>query len=509
MGRKAIVAVSTLNQWALDFEGNLQRILESIKLAKENGATFRTGPELEICGYSCEDHFYENDTLLHSWEVLLELLISPVCKDIIVDVGMPIMHHNFVYNCRVIFLNRKILLIRPKLVMCDGGNHRESRWFTPWQRLAELDEHHLPRMIHEYTGQQTASFGDGVIATLDTCIGFEICEELWVGYSTHIPLGLDGVEIIVNSSGSHAELRKAYVTVDLIKSATLKSGGCYLFSNLRGGDGGRVYFNGNSCIALNGEILNRSCQFSLKDVEVVCATIDLEDVRHYRNGLRNRSQLVDKGPKYPRINVFDFSLSSNRTFCVPETNARLWNYYSPEEEIALGPACWLWDYLRRSGQGGFFLPLSGGVDSASTACIVYSMCRLVVQACDGGDTNALAAVRKIICDPEYTPNSVSDLCSKLFVTCYMGTENSSKETRKRAERLAEQIGSYHFGITIDTAISAIMAIFTTITGEQNLFYSPSSISSIYFLLIDANIFGIPNKKLSLDWVDERARKSKK
>lgn len=57
-------------------------------------------------GYSCEDHFLESDTLLHSWEVLLELLISPVCKDIIVDVGMPVMHKNSTYNCRVIFLNR-------------------------------------------------------------------------------------------------------------------------------------------------------------------------------------------------------------------------------------------------------------------------------------------------------------------------------------------------------------------------------------------------------------------
>lgn len=57
-------------------------------------------------GYSCEDHFLEGDTLLHSWEVLLELLISPVCKDIIVDVGMPVMHKNTTYNCRVIFLNR-------------------------------------------------------------------------------------------------------------------------------------------------------------------------------------------------------------------------------------------------------------------------------------------------------------------------------------------------------------------------------------------------------------------
>lgn len=48
MGRKITLAASTLNQWALDFEGNLDRILQSILEAKEMGANFRTGPELEI-----------------------------------------------------------------------------------------------------------------------------------------------------------------------------------------------------------------------------------------------------------------------------------------------------------------------------------------------------------------------------------------------------------------------------------------------------------------------------
>lgn len=48
MGRKVTIASATLNQWALDFEGNLDRILQSIMDAKEMGATFRTGPELEI-----------------------------------------------------------------------------------------------------------------------------------------------------------------------------------------------------------------------------------------------------------------------------------------------------------------------------------------------------------------------------------------------------------------------------------------------------------------------------
>ena len=42
------VATCSLNQWALDFSGNLERILSSIRIAKEKGATLRVGPELEI-----------------------------------------------------------------------------------------------------------------------------------------------------------------------------------------------------------------------------------------------------------------------------------------------------------------------------------------------------------------------------------------------------------------------------------------------------------------------------
>lgn len=121
-------------------------------------------------------------------------------------------------------------------------------------------------MISKVTGQQTVPFGDAVIATRDTCLGFEICEELWNPQSSHVPMGLDGVEIIANGSGSYMELRKAYVTVDLVKSATFKSGGCYIFSNLIGCDGTRVYFNGCTAIALNGEIINRGKQFSLEEV---------------------------------------------------------------------------------------------------------------------------------------------------------------------------------------------------------------------------------------------------
>lgn len=463
MGRKVTVAVCTLNQWALDFKGNLNRILQSIQEAKDAGAKYRSGPELEICGYSCEDHFHECDTLLHCWEVLLEILISPICSDILVDVGMPVMHRNVTYNCRVVFYNRKILLIRPKMFLCEDGNYRETRWFSPWKKARQVEDYYLPRMISAYTGQTLVPFGDGVVTTRDTCIGFEICEELWNPKSSHIPMSLDGVEIIANGSGSYMELRKAYVTVDLVKSATFKAGGCYMFSNLRGCDGQRVFFNGCSCIALNGGILNRSQQFGLSEVEVVVATVDLEDIRTYRNACRSRTHEAASSPSYPRVNV-EFSLSSEKDVFLPTGQPIEWVYHSPQQEIALGPACWLWDYLRRSGQGGFFLPLSGGVDSSSTACIVFSMCTQVVTGIQKGDPQVLADVRKIVCDPEYTPTDPRELCNRLFVTCYMASENSSSQTKARANALAQQIGSYHTNICIDVAVTAVLGIFTAVTG---------------------------------------------
>ncbi|XP_014207604.1 probable glutamine-dependent NAD(+) synthetase isoform X2 [Copidosoma floridanum] len=474
MGRTATVAACTLNQWAMDFEGNHRRILLSIRMAKEAGATYRSGPELEVSGYSCEDHFYESDTLLHCWEVVALLLKSPECEDMLVDVGMPVMHKNVTYNCRVAFLNRRIVLIRPKMQLCENGNYRETRWFSPWTKERIVEDYFLPRMIAQITSQTIVPFGDAVISTRDTCIGFEICEELWNPASNHIPMALDGVEIIANGSGSYFELRKAYVTVDLLKSATFKSGGCYMFSNLRGCDGARVYFAGGTSIALNGRILNRGKQFALEEVEVVVASVDLEDIRSYRNNLRSRSHLAARAHPYPRVKV-DFAITSEslissneperqrRDAEPPEAHESKITFHTPEEEISMAPACWLWDYLRRSCQGGFFLPLSGGVDSSSTACLVYSMCCMIVESVQKGDKQVLADIRKIVGDPEYEPTDPKQLCNTLLVTCYMATENSSADTKARAAELACQIGSYHHSIIIDTAISAILGIFNQVT----------------------------------------------
>uniref|UniRef100_A0A9J7ZA93 Glutamine-dependent NAD(+) synthetase n=1 Tax=Cyprinus carpio carpio TaxID=630221 RepID=A0A9J7ZA93_CYPCA len=460
MGRKVTLATCSLNQWALDFEGNLTRILKSIEIAKQKGAKYRLGPELEICGYGCADHFYESDTLLHCFQVLKSLLESPLTQDIICDVGMPVMHHNVRYNCRVIFLNKKILLIRPKMLLANYGNNREFRWFSPWSRPRHVEEYFLPRMIQDVTGQTTVPFGDGVLSTKDTCLGSEICAELWNPRSPHVDMGLDGIEIFTNSSASYHELRKADHRVNLVKSATTKSGGIYLFANQKGCDGDRLYYDGCAMIAINGDIVARGAQFSLKDVEVVSATLDLEDVRSYR-GERCHPHMHKP---YQRIKT-DFSLSDCDDRCLPTHQPVEWIFHTPEEEISLGPACWLWDYLRRSGQAGFLLPLSGGVDSSSTACIVYSMCVQICRAVKDGNSQVLEDVQRVVSDSSYRPEDPRELCGRLFTTCYMASENSSVDTRNRAKDLAAQIGSNHLNINIDMAVKGMLGIFSMVTGK--------------------------------------------
>ena len=504
------VATCNLNQWALDFPGNLSRIRESCRQAKQQGARYRLGPELEICGYGCEDHFFEMDTIQHCWDSLAELLKDDTTEDLLCDFGMPVLHRSVRYNCRVFCLNHRVLLIRPKMFLANEGNYRELRWFTSWDAEkmgSPLDPFPLPRVVAQIQGQTRCPIGIGIVRGVDgATIASEICEEVFTAESPHIALSLAGVDIISNGSGSHHELRKLHVRVQLIRGASAKCGGAYVYSNVIGCDGGRLYYDGCSMIFVNGVPLAQASQFSMKDVEVISATVDLDAIRAHRAGISSRSLQASRERKKDQIPIIElpnFSLCCGGTtisavtlpcdeFVAPfgtrkrkpaetkpnsspkpsgsaasaRTNIRaptppLENgifFHDPMEEIMRGPACWLWDYLRRSGATGFFLPLSGGADSASTAAIVGAMCKLVSAEIAAGNKTVIADATRIAGSIEDAADA-KRLCNKVLHTCYMATDNSSAETRGRAARLADELGAYHSNINITMITNAILKVF--------------------------------------------------
>ena len=132
-----------------------------------------------------------------------------------------------------------------------------------------------------------------------------------------------------------------------------------MYSNLKGCDGERVLYDGSSMISVNGAMVAQTKQFSLTEVDVAVATIDLEDVRTHRSRNGNIGSKTFNKEVFKRVFV-DFALTHDDSLIIPTSPVLKTNYHSPEEEVALGPSCWLWDYLRRSGASGFFLPLSGG-----------------------------------------------------------------------------------------------------------------------------------------------------
>jgi len=92
-------------------------------------------------------------------------------------------------------------------------------------------------------------------------------------------------------------------------------------------------------IAMNGHIVAQGSQFSLNDVEVVTATVDIEDVRSHRTS-RSRGFQAASSEAFHRIEV-PFALSRGKFGEIDESmNLGLQvklsgaRFHSPEEEIA-------------------------------------------------------------------------------------------------------------------------------------------------------------------------------
>lgn len=282
-------------------------------------------------------------------------------------------------------------------------------------------------------------------------IGTECCEELWAPIPSSNGLFLQGAQILLNLSGSHFHLRKLSKREDLIKSVTSKTGGVYLYSNQRGCDGNRLYFDGASMITVNGRIVGIGKQFQLKDVEVLSAVIDLSEVETYRSPANARALQANDtiNRSYPVIDVkgFHLLLKKHKHPSVPQKL----NMPCTEEQVAFAPACWLWDFLRRSGARGFLVPVSGSADSAASLAICGVMCGLVLDEYSAMDVYNKAIMKR---DIKYLtggtiPSTPQEFAREILHTAFIGTRALPTILRDRTRKLAEEIGSSFYNVDIE------------------------------------------------------------
>lgn len=271
---RAAVAVPTLK-----VANPIYNVNEIISLARkaceENRAKVILFPELCITGYSCGDLFNQR-TLINGAEEGLQFLLNETKGlEALIAVGMPVYIDNQLFNCAVLLKGGKILGVVPKTYVPNYNEFYEKRWFAS----------SLSRLSDEVTlcGQKVP-FNENMLFkdTLSSlCIGFDICEDLWVSIPPSSYHTIHGANLILNLSASNETVGKNEYRRDIVRIQSSKCMTSYCFASAGQSESTTdVVSSGHALIAENGMILNED-MFSAES-SIICADIDIEKIKNDR-----------------------------------------------------------------------------------------------------------------------------------------------------------------------------------------------------------------------------------
>lgn len=412
---------AAVNQTPIDWDNNVQNILQAIQEAKNANVEILCLPELCITGYGCEDLF------LTDWvsETAVDYCfkIAEECKDIVVSIGLPIRLNGNTYNCACLIEDGKVLGFTSKQFLANEGVHYETRWFTAWMR------NHITTF--KYKGV-AYPLGDVLYNVKGARIGFEICEDAWRVDRVGIRNYEKGATLILNPSASHFAFSKSSIRYDLVIGGSERFNCTYIYSNLLGNEAGRMIYDGEVLIAHKGKLVQRNDRLSFKNVNLIYADIDIE---------------ADTAPE------------------VDLTHDDLEKEFEFWEATSLG----LFDYMRKSHSKGFVLSLSGGADSAACAIMVAEMIRKGLNELglipflkksgmlDAFDVDTLT--------PLPFEEQAKKITSIFLTTAYQSTSNSGNETLSSAKALAESIGATFYNWSVNEEIENYKSTIETVIGR--------------------------------------------
>lgn len=435
------LATAVVNQTPLDWRGNLQRLHAVLRDAKACEAHILCLPELCLSGYGCEDAFHSPATFKESWRVLEELL--PSTTSMVVNFGLPVWYQGGVYNVALLVADGRPVVAIPKQHLAGDGIHYEPRWFKAWPSGVQTT---WPSPLGPLPiGDLTLDLREGEDYLR---LGFEICEDAWVAARPGGRLAGRAVDVILNPSASHFAFDKQQIRERFVVEGSRAFSVAYLYANLNGNEAGRAIYDGGAMVANNGKILARGPRFSLRDHELTYADVDIMKSRV----TRARTASFQPHLTHPQTDAVSIPFAFHRrpTPTVPRTFASSWERgsYLKEEEFARAVSLGLLDYLRKSSSHGFVLSLSGGVDSAACAVLVFYMFYRLKS-----ELSPEELAHKFSYWPQY-----SHTMDALLTTIYQASSHSSTTTRDAARDLAETIGARHHFIAIHELVSQYQAL---------------------------------------------------
>ena len=341
------IGLAQINPTVGDLDGNIARIRAGIERARGLGVDLLAFPEMVVPGYPPED-------------LLLKPAFIQGCIDRTRDLagdsrGMTVVvgtleRDGDLYNSAAVLHDGRWVGTARKRYLPNYGVFDENRYFMPERRSV-------------------------VFARGGTVFGVNVCEDIWLsGGPSEEQVIRGGAEVILNLSASPYHAGKADERRRMISTRAADNLAIVCYVNLVGGQD-EILFDGSSLILdERGNVLAEGAAFA---EDLVVADVDLDEVfnaRLHDTRLRKERSL-DDGDPLPRIHLDPYgavgtpggavtTLAKPALAARPEREER-----SVEAEVYAALTLGVHDYVTKNGFDTVVLGLSGGIDSALTACV--------------------------------------------------------------------------------------------------------------------------------------------
>ena len=337
--RQLRIGLAQINVTVGDVAGNAERVARRIDEARRLGVDVLAFPEMCITGYPPEDLLLKPSFIDRAIEATRSL--APLTAGMTVVVGT---------------VDRDFDLYDAATVLHDGrwaGTYRKR--FLPNYGVFDENRYFMP-------GTRNPVFVRGA-----TVIGVNVCEDIWYpGGPVEEQVLRGGAEVILNVSASPYHAGKAQSRKRMLCTRAADNVAVVCYVNLVGAQDEIVYDGGSVVIDEQGHVLAEGRMF---EEELLVADIDFESVfsaRLHDPRLR-KGRALESGDASPRIELAVPAAAASPRPALP---ARVAPGPLPlEEEVYQALVVGTRDYIAKNGFSTVVLGMSGGIDSALTACI--------------------------------------------------------------------------------------------------------------------------------------------
>jgi NAD+ synthase (glutamine-hydrolysing) len=290
------VAVAVPQVVVADPMKNIMELLLHTMNADAHSVQLLTFPELSITGYTCGDLFHQPLLQKKAVQALNLLLEATETCNTIIQVGMPLLINQKLFNVAVTFHKGEILCVTPKTFIPNYKHFYEGRWFRPSYEADVSEVELCGQRVPFGTDHVIDVFvGEGSRKRRIFCLGTEVCEDVWMPIPPSSHKAIAGATILTNLSASNSEIGKGAYRHDLVMQQSARCMSAYLYASCGPWESsGDVVFDGDAMITENGHMRKRSKPFTFSE-QLLITDIDVERLERERfmSGSFGQTTIVD------------------------------------------------------------------------------------------------------------------------------------------------------------------------------------------------------------------------